>query len=149
MGSSAAEIERQITETREHLDANLRVLERRAAKGARKAARVAAIGVVGVASAAAVGYAVYTLARHRSPAAVVRDAVPRSIRHLPRKVAKVLKHRPAKVKVVAAGSDAPRGQSSWRTIAEKVATAVAVSIAGALASRIIKPGGRSDPSRPQ
>ncbi|TMB97048.1 MAG: hypothetical protein E6J40_08970 [Chloroflexi bacterium] len=149
MGSSAAEIERQITETREHLDANLRVLERRAARGARKAARVAAIAVVSVASAAAVGYAVYRLTRHRSPAAVVRDAVPRSIRHLPSKVAKVLKHRPATVKVVATGSDAPRGQSPWRTIAEKVATAVAVSMAGAFASRIVKSGGRSDPSRPK
>ena len=76
-------------------------------------------------------------------------AIPFFDKYLPRKVAKVLKHRPAKVKVVAASSDAPRGQSSWRMIAEKVATAVAVSIAGALASRIIKPGGRSDPSRPQ
>jgi hypothetical protein len=143
VGASSAEIERQITETRQHLDANLKVLERRAASGARKAARVAAMIGVGVASAAAVGLVAYRLTRHRSPAAVVRDAVPGSFRRLLRRVANAFEQRPRTVKVVVADADDSGGPSTWRAIAEKVATTVAVSAAGALVSRILK--GRSSP----
>jgi len=138
VGASSAEIERQIAETRQRLDANLKLLERRAVSGARKAARVAAMVGIGLASAAAVSFAIYRLTRRRSHAATVKDAVPASIRHLPSRVTNALRNRPATVKVVVAGSDDSRSPSPWRTIAERVATTVAVSTAGALASRIVK-----------
>jgi hypothetical protein len=140
VGASSPEIERQITETRQHLDANLKVLERRAVSGARKAARVAAVVGIGIVSAAAVGFVAYRLTRDRSPAAVVRDAVPGSFRRLLRGVANAFEHRPRTVKVVVADAGDSRGPSTWRAIAEKVATTIAVSAAGALASRILKRG---------
>jgi hypothetical protein len=42
--------------------------------------------------------------------------------------------------VVVADAGDSRGPSTWRAIAEKVATTIAVSAAGALASRILKRG---------
>ena len=146
MGASSAEIERQITETRQHLDANLKVLERRAGSEARRAARTAAVVGVGLASAAAVGLAVYRLRRRRSPAAVVRGAVPESIRRLPRTIGRTLRRRPT-VKVIVADTDDARASSAWLSIVQNVASTLAVSAAGALASRIFSPGGR--PTRSQ
>jgi len=141
MGASSAEIEQQITETRQHLDANLRVLERRAASGVRRVARAAAIVGVGIASAALVGFVAYRLTRQRSRASAVMDAMPRSFRRLFRRVAHAFEHRPRMINV--ANAEVSRGPSTWWTIAEKVGTAVAVSAAGALVTRILKPRGES------
>ena len=66
MGTSSTEIERQIEETRSHLDANLTVLQGRVASGARRAARIAAMVGMGLVTAAAIGVGVYALRRRRS-----------------------------------------------------------------------------------
>ncbi len=139
MGASSAQIERQITETRQHLDANLNVLERRAASGARRVGRIAIITGAGLAVAAAAGVVIYMLTRRRTPAVIMKDAVPGSIRDLPKSVARVLRRRLPTVRVVVADADDSRASGPWRTMAQKVATTVAVSAAGALASRILRP----------
>jgi hypothetical protein len=139
VGTSSAQIERQITETRQHIDANLSVLERRAASGARRVGRIAIMTGAGLAAAAVAGIAIYMLTRRRTPAVIVKDAVPGSIRDLPKSVAKVLRRRLPTVRVTVADADDSRGSSPWRTMVQKVAITVVVSTAGALASRILKP----------
>jgi hypothetical protein len=139
VGDSSAQIERQITETRQHIDANLAVLERRAASGARRAARIAVMTAAGLAAAAVVGFAAYRLTRRRSPG--VLDFVPDSIRRLPRRFGRALGRRPT-VKVIVADAPESRRPNPWRSTAQKVASTLAVSAAGALASRIFASGGR-------
>lgn len=114
MGASSPEIEQQIKETRQHLDDNLDVLERRAFSGAKRLARIGVAVGVGLAATAGVVLAVYTLKRRRSLAAKVRDAVPGSIRRLPRRFSVKLKMRPA-------------------------VKALAVSAATAISSRMLRP----------
>jgi len=65
MGASSPEIERQIAQTRQHLDANLSVLEHRAASTAKRVTRIAVAIGLGVAAAAAAGFAVFRLVRRR------------------------------------------------------------------------------------
>lgn len=69
MGASAHEIERQITETRERIDANLTRLERRTRAGAIRYGRVAVLGL-GVFIAAGIAIVVYR--RSRRPGVVER-----------------------------------------------------------------------------
>ena len=138
MGASSAEIGQQIKETRQHLDANLDVLERRAVSGAKRMARIGAAVGVGLAATAGVVLAVYILRRRRFVAARFHDAVPGSIRDLPRGWSKKLKRRPA-VKVVIADDDQIGDSRAWRSIAQKVATTFAVSAATAISSRILRP----------
>lgn len=79
MGVSSTEIERQIGETRSHLDANLTVLEARVASGARRAGRIAAMVGIGLVTAVAIGAAVYMLRRRPSLSARTHDSNWRSI----------------------------------------------------------------------
>jgi len=58
MGVTADEIDRQINETRDHIDENLGVLERRAASNAIRYGRVAAM-VLGVVAVAGAGVLIY------------------------------------------------------------------------------------------
>ena len=58
MGGSAREIERQITETRERIDANLARLEIRAAYDARRYGLIAVV-VLGIAAVGVVGALAY------------------------------------------------------------------------------------------
>lgn len=62
MGASAREIEREIKETRERLDANLDELEGRAASNAKRYGRIAAI-VLGAATIAGVAFLIYRKTR--------------------------------------------------------------------------------------
>jgi hypothetical protein len=58
MGASADEIDRQINETRDHIDQNLGVLEKRAASNAMRYGRIAAV-VLGVVIVAGAGVLIY------------------------------------------------------------------------------------------
>jgi hypothetical protein len=138
MGASSAEIDQQIKETRQHLDDNLDVLERRAVSGAKRIARIGVAVGVGLAATAGVVLAVYTLRRRRSVAARLRAVVPGSIRDLRRDLSKKLKRRPA-VKVVIAGDEQSSDSSAWRSIAQKVVSTLAVSAATAISSRLLRP----------
>jgi hypothetical protein len=145
MGASSAEIDQQIKETRQHLDENLGLLERRAVSGAKRMARIGAAVGVGLAVTASVVLAVYTLRRRRTVAARLHHAVPDSIRDLSRAWSKKLKTRPA-VKVVIADKEQSGDSKAWRTIAQKVATTFAVSAATAITSRILRPRETTTPA---
>ena len=145
MGASSAEIDQQIKETRQHLDENLDVLERRAVSGAKRIARIGAAVGVGLAATAGVVLAVYALRRRRSVAARLRDAVPGSIRDLPRGLSKKLRRRPA-VKVVFAGDEQSSESPAWRSIAQKVVSTLAVSAATAISSRLLRPRQSTKPA---
>lgn len=147
MGDSSPEIDKQIKETREHLDENLLMLERRAASGARRVARIAVIAGIGLAATAGIGFAVYRLRRRRSALGRIHDAVPRSIRRSSRNVLKRLRRPLPTVEVVIAGPDKSRTPSVWRSAAEKIATTVAVSAATAMTSRIVRPREKTSAAR--
>jgi hypothetical protein len=138
MGDSSAEIDQQIKETRQHLEANLGVLESRAVSAARRVARIGALVGIGLAATAGVVLVVYAVRRRRSVAARLHDVVPGSIRDLRRGVSKKLKRSRA-VKVVIADDAHSRDSPAWRRIAEKVATTLAMSAATAISSRILRP----------
>lgn len=143
MGASSAEIDQQIKETRQHLDDNLDVLERRAVSGAKRIARIGVAVGVGLAATAGVVLAVYALRRRRSVAARLHDAVPGSIRDLRRDLSRKLRRRPA-VKVVIAGEGQSGDSQAWRSIAQKVASTLAVSAATAISSRILRAATRHE-----
>lgn len=138
MGDSSTEIERQIEQTRSHLDANLTVLQGRLASSARRAGRIAAMIGIGLVAAVGVGAAVYTLRRRRSLSTRIHDSRPGSVRHFPRTVARKLKRRLPEIKVVIVDPEEVRGSSTWQSIAQSVAASHAVPIASALAARILR-----------
>ena len=137
MGASSPEIDQQIKDTRQQLDANLVVLERRAASTARRAVRIAAAAGIGLVAAAGIGFAVYKLRRRRSLAARVHDALPRSMRRLPRNLVRNARRPLPTVKVVIAASGKGREPGAWESMAQKVATTVAASAAGGLTSHFV------------
>jgi hypothetical protein len=107
MGASTDEIDRQINETRDHIDQNLGVLEKRAASNAMRYGRIAA-AVLGVVSAAAVGVLIYRRmnrpSRREQLQSMVIEAMrnlPDSLRDLPDEVTSRLKKPLPTVKVVA------------------------------------------------
>ena len=75
MGASSSEIDKQIRETREHLEANLSVLEQRAVSSARRVGRIAAMVGAGLVAAAGIGFAIYQARRRRSRVTRIQDAV--------------------------------------------------------------------------
>ncbi len=136
MGSSAAEIDKQITSTRDHLDANLDVLEKRAASGAKRVATMAAIGLV---AGLAVGGAAYLVMRRmRKPSLGDRmhDAVPDAFNGLRDDLRKRFGGRPFKVVITSA--DADDGGSVWKSTARKVAPTVATTAVSALMAQVMK-----------
>ena len=66
MGASADEIDRQIASTRDHLDANLDLLQKRAMTGAKRAGVIAAGGLVAGIAIAGVAFLVYRRVRRPS-----------------------------------------------------------------------------------
>jgi hypothetical protein len=87
VGASADEIDRQIASTRDHLDANLDVLESRAVLGAKRAGVIAAAGLAAGLAIAGVAFLVYRRVRRPSPP---REARPGRWRPMARKLAPAL-----------------------------------------------------------
>jgi hypothetical protein len=97
MGASADEIDRQISSTRDQIDANLDVLERRAASGARRVGVLAAAGlIVGLAIAGA-AYLAYRKVRKPSLGARLHEMLPDAIADLPGDIRSRMKAGPFKV----------------------------------------------------
>ena len=97
MGASADEIDRQISSTRDQIDANLDVLERRAASGAKRVGAFAAAGLVAGLAIAGVAYLVYRKVRKPSLAERVNDMLPDALADLPDDIKRRLKAGPFKV----------------------------------------------------
>lgn len=144
MGDAAAEIDRQINETRDHIDENLGVLERRAASEATRYGRIAAV-VVGV--AAVVGAGVLIFRRINRPSRreqlqgmltqVLKD-LPDSLRDLPDEVAARFK-KPLPISVVINGEEGSKEPGIAESIMRKVAPAVVSTASGALIDRFVRP----------
>ena len=96
MGAPTDEIGRQIAETRDHVDENLTILEKRAAANAR---RVAIIVAAGVAAGLVVGGGAFLIYRHmRKPGMSERlhDMIPDALTDLPETIRTRFKGRPVK-----------------------------------------------------
>ena len=134
MGASSAEIDQEIRDTRNELDAKLVILERRAASGARVYGRVAAGVAVGV-LAVVVGVVIYRRRRDRKVVNRLHDALNQA-RDLPAGLVARLKERlPIKVVVTDRAHD-DSTPNAWVSLAQKVAPTVVGSAVGVVASRM-------------
>lgn len=82
MGASADEIDRQIKETRDHIDENLGVLEQRAASNAVRFGKIAAV-VVGVIAVAGAGVLIYRRMNRPTRTEQLRSMVVEALKDLP------------------------------------------------------------------
>ena len=144
MGASADEIDRQISETRDHIDQNLGVLEQRAASGAMRYGRVAAavLGAVAAAGAGVLIYRRFNRASRREQLqsrllAALKD-LPDTLRDLPDEVTSRLKKPLPSITVVVNGEDGAKEPGTLESIARKVAPAVVTTASGALIDRLTR-----------
>ena len=148
MGAAADEIDRQIKETREHMDENLGTLERRAASNATRYGRIAAV-VLGVVVVAGTGVLVYRRRHRPSRTGQFREMVlevlkdlPDSLRDLPGEVTTRLKRPLPSIKVEINGEGDAHEPGRFEGIVRKVAPAVVTTASSALIDRFAR---QSDP----
>ena len=144
MGAAADQIDRQIKETREHMDENLGTLERRAASNATRYGRIAAV-VLGVAFVAGSGVLIYRRMRRPSRTEQLRSTVleilkdlPDSLRDLPGEVTTRLKKPLPTIKVEVNGERDARERRTFTGIVRKVAPAVMTTASSALIDRFAR-----------
>ena len=148
MGSSADEIDRQINETRDHIDQNLGVLEERAASNAVRYGRIAAV-VLGIVAVAGAGVLIYRRMNRPSRKEQLQTKVivalrnlPDTLRDLPDEVTSRLKKPLPTVKVVVNGEDAGREPGAFESVVRRLAPAVVGTASTALIERFTR---SSDP----
>lgn len=137
MGASADEIDREISATRDQVDRNLSILERRAMTGARRYGAMAAIGLAAGALLAGTAYLAYRRLRKPSMSERVRGAMPDTIGDLPGSVREKFKRRPVRV-VISTAEDRDR-ERLWELVARKVVPVIATSAVSAAVARIARP----------
>ena len=145
MGASTDEIDRQIDETRDHIDQNLGVLEQRAASNAVRYGRVAAV-VLGVVAVAGAGVLIYRRinrpSRREQLQGMLLDALrdlPDTLRDLPDQVTSRLKKPLPSIKVVVNGEEGSKEPGTYEGIVRKVVPAVVTTASGALIDRFVRP----------
>jgi hypothetical protein len=148
MGSSADEIDRQINETRDQIDQNLGVLEKRAASNAMRYGRIAAV-VIGVVTVAGAGVLIYRRMNRPSRREQLQNMLiealkdlPDALRELPEEVTSRLKKPLPTVKVVVNGEEAAHEPGTLENVLRRVAPAVVGTASSALIDRFTRP---SDP----
>jgi hypothetical protein len=144
MGAAEDEIDRQIKETRDHMDENLEVLEQRAASNAARYARIFAV-VLGAAALAGAGVLIYRRmnrpSRREQLQGMLIEALkdlPDSLRDLPDEVKTRLKKPLPSVKIVVNGEDQSREPGTLEGIVRKVAPAVVGTASTALIGRFTR-----------
>ena len=149
MGASADEIDRQIKETREHIDENLGVLEQRAASNAVRYGKIAAL-IVGVAAVAGAGVLIYRrisrptrTERLRSMVIEALKDLPDSLRDLPDEVSARLKRPLPSIKVVVNG-DGSEEPGTFERVVRRVAPAVVGTASSALIERFTRASDSED-----
>ena len=147
MGASADEIDRQIKETREHIDENLGLLEQRAASNAVRYGKMAAV-IIGVVAVTGAGVLIYRRVNRPTRTEQLRSMLvealkdlPDSLRELPDEVATRLKKPLPSIKVVVNGEKAEEPGTLER-IVRRVAPAVMGSASTAVIERLTR---SSDP----
>ena len=131
MGSSSAEINDQIATTREHLDANLDVLERRASSGLKRAGTLGGIGLAAGLAAGAIFYFAYRRLHKPSVRDRVQEAMP-DFTEFQKELKKRFGNRPFKVVITTADSGTSERGSIWESTARKVAPTIVTSAASAV-----------------
>ena len=144
MGASADEIDRQIRETREHMDHNLGVLEQRARSKAVRYGRSAAL-VLGGAAVAGAGVLIYRRmtrpTRREQLQSMLIDALkelPDLLGDLPDEVATRLRKPLPSFKVVVDDEDETRRPGTLKSIVRRVAPAVVGTASSALVGRVTR-----------
>lgn len=135
MGASADEIDREISATRDQVDRNISILERRAMTGARRYGSMAAIGLAAGLLVAGGAYFAYRKLRKTSVSERVRGAIPEAIGDLPGSVREKFKRRPVRV-VISSGEDR---EPVWESILRKAAPGIVTAVLGAAVSRTVAP----------
>jgi hypothetical protein len=150
MGAATDEIDRQISETRDNIDQNLGVLERRAASNAMRYGRVAAV-VLGVVAVAGAGVLIYRRINRPSRREqmqgmliqVLKD-LPDTLRDLPDEVKARLKKPLPSIKIVVNGEEDSKQPGTAKSIVRKVAPAFVSTASGALIDRFVRPADPPD-----
>jgi len=146
MGSSSAEINDQIETTREHLDANLDVLERRATSGLKRAGMLGGIGLAAGLVAGAIFYIAYRRVHKPTVRDRVQDAMP-DLTDFQKELKKRFGNRPFKIVITSADADTSERGSIWESTARKVAPTLVTSAASAImAAAMRRRGGDSEPA---
>jgi hypothetical protein len=137
MGASADEINEQINVTREQIDANLDVLERRAASGAKRWGVMAGAGLAVGVVVGAVAYLVYRRLRKPSLGDRVQDVLPAGLADLPDEIRKRLPNQPFRI-VITSGKDAEGKSGSWEAIGQRLAPTIVSSAVSAVMASALK-----------
>jgi hypothetical protein len=153
MGAAADEIDRQIKQTRDHIDENLGVLERRAASKAMRYGRIAVV-VIGVVAVAGTGLLIYRRvnrpSRREQLQSMLIEALkdlPDSLRELPDEVTSRLKRPLPSIKVVVNGEGEAKEPGMLKGIVRKVAPTVVGTASTALIGRFTRPADKTDKPR--
>ena len=140
MGATADEINREISATRDEVDRNLTILQRRAASSARRYGSMAAAGLAAGLLVAGVAYVMYRQMRKPSMSERIRGIMPDALGELPDSVRQRLKRRPVRV-VISTSEDR---EQMWQSVARKVAPGIATTVVSAAVARFIKPERTTD-----
>jgi hypothetical protein len=144
MGDSADEIDRQIKETREHIDENLGVLEQRATSNAVRYGKIAAVAV-GVAVVAGAGILIYRRinrpTRREQLRSMLLEALkdlPDTLRDLPEDVVNRVKKPLPSIKIVVNGEEEAREPGTLESIVRRVAPALVGTASSAVIGRFTR-----------
>jgi hypothetical protein len=133
MGASAREIEREIRQTRERMDANLATLEDSAATSAARYGQIAAVGA-GVLAVAAVAFVLYRRTRKPRLRDRLSDVSMERVREL---VEKLREELPSVTVTVNDSKDREPGM--FESVMRRVAPALVGTASTALLERISRP----------
>jgi len=144
MGTSSAQINDEIASTRDHLDANLDVLERRATSGMKRAGMVGGLGLAAGLVAGGIAYVIIRRLHRPTVRDRVQDAMP-DFTEFQKEVKKRFGNRPFKIVITSADADTSERGSIWESTARKVAPTIVTSAASALMAAAMKRRSRSEP----
>jgi len=144
MGSSSAEINDEIATTRQHLDANLDVLERRATSGLKRAGMLGGIGLAAGLLVGGIAFLVIRKTRKPTVRDRVQDAMP-DFTDFQKEVKKRFGNRPFKIVITSADADTTERGSIWESTARNVAPTIVTSAASAIMAAALKRRGSAEP----
>lgn len=136
MGASADQIDREISSTRDQIDTNLDMLERRAASGAKRWGVMAGAGLAVGLAVGAVAFLLFRRVRKPSLGDRVTDVLPDALADLPDEIRKRLPDRPFRI-VITSGAEAEGKPATWEAVGQRLApTLVSSAVSAVMASAL-------------